>query len=159
MRAPESTRQIRKTSAGRRLLYQINSGPFWIYGILTFILAFSLSGFWFQSVTTRLLLSFPLALLAAFTLPCLVHALFWKRWRNVWMDSYVGGAFLVAILLVGYARDVRDGRDEALSRLASRTLTAALAGLLAYASNRKRTTKNGIHQDDTYPENSGRNEG
>jgi signal transduction histidine kinase len=133
-----ATGQIRKTAVGRWLLFHINTGLFWIYGVLTFWLAFSVSSFWFQSVPTRILLSLPPALLAAFTLARLIHALFWHRFRNVWMDNYVIGVFLVSILLVGYAHDVRDGRDDALSRLAMRTVIAVIAGLVSYASNRKR---------------------
>src|SRR2546423_4152937 len=100
------TGQIRKTAVGRCLLFHINTGLFWIYGILTFFLVFLVSSFWLRSVTARILLSLVLALLAAFTLARPVHALFWRRFRNVWTDNYVIGVFLVAILLVTYASDV-----------------------------------------------------
>jgi signal transduction histidine kinase len=132
------TGQIRKAAVGRWLLFHINTGLFWIYGILTLWLAFSVSSFWFQNVATRILFSVPPALLAAFMLARLVHALFWHRFRNVWMDNYVIGVFLLAILLVGYAHDVHDGRDDARFRLAMRTTLAVIAGLASYVSNRKR---------------------
>jgi len=87
---------IRKKAAGRYLLYHINTGLFWIYGIVTFALAFSVSGFWIRSGGSRSLLSLPLALIGALMFAPLVHALFWRRFRNVWMDNYVIGVFLVA---------------------------------------------------------------
>ena len=132
------TGQIRKTAAGRRLLFHINTGLFWIYGILTLVLAFSLSAFWIQSDGLRCLLSFPVALIGAFTLAPLVHALFWRRFRNVWMDNCVIVIFLVAWLLSEYAHDIRDGRADALHRLVIHTLTAIVAGLFSFLASRKR---------------------
>lgn len=131
------TGQIRKTAVGRWVLYHINTGLFWIYGILTFALAFSLSGFWIQSGRLRCLLSLPVALCGAFTLAQIIRALFWRRFRNVWMDNYVIAAFLAAWLLSKYAHDIRDGRADALHRLVIHALTVIVAGLISYASSRK----------------------
>jgi hypothetical protein len=130
--------QIRKTTVGRWLLFRINTGLFWIYGILTCALAFQVSGFWFESTTSRLLLSLPPALLAAFTLAHLVHALFWRRFHNVWMDSYVIGVLAVAILAVRYALDNHEGREDALSSLPAAALVALIMGWRSYVRNRKR---------------------
>jgi hypothetical protein len=130
--------QIRKTAFGRFLLFHINTGIFWFYGVLTFWLVLSVSDFWLQSITSRRLLSLALALLVAFTLPGLVRALFWHRFRNVWMDSYVIILFFAAILLSDYLQDVHAGRADALSRLATRALAAILAGWFGYKSNRKK---------------------
>ncbi|MGA2245743.1 MAG: hypothetical protein ABSH48_12145 [Verrucomicrobiota bacterium] len=129
--------QIRRTAVGRCVLFHINTGLFWIYGVLTFWLAFEVISFWFKSAITSILLSLPLALFAAFRLARFLHALFWHRFRNVWMDKYVIGLFLVAILLVGYAHDVRDGRDDALARLRTHTVGLVVAYLVSYLLNRK----------------------
>ena len=129
--------QIRKTGLGRFVLFHINTGLFWIYGILTFALAFSLSGFWIQSSHSRLILSLSLALVAAFTFASMVHALFWRRFRNVWMDNYVIGIFLVVWLVSECVHDMRDSRTDVLPRLATRILAAVVAGFVSYASNRK----------------------
>ena len=131
------TGQIRKTRLGRFLIFHINTGLFWIYGILTFALAFSLSGFWIQSSHSRLILSVALALVAAFTFASIVHALFWRRFHSVWIDNYVIGVFLVAWLVSEYVHDIRDGRGDALLRLATHTLAAVVAGFVSYVSSRK----------------------
>jgi hypothetical protein len=40
--------------------------------------------------------------------------------------------FLAAILIVNYALDIHEGREDAFSRLATRTGSTILAGLLSY---------------------------
>ena len=94
------TGQIRKTTVGRWLLFHLNTGLFWIYSILVFVLLFSLAASRIQSLSSRILLSLPIALLAGVGLPWLVRALLWKRYRNVWMDSYVIVVLAVAIAFV-----------------------------------------------------------
>jgi len=54
------------------------------------------------------------------------------------MDNYVIAIFCIAILLSGYAHDVRNLRGDALSRVAERTLIAIGGALGAYYANRKR---------------------
>jgi hypothetical protein len=132
------TGRIRKTALGRLVLLHINTGPFWIYGALVFWLALSLSRFWIHGGSARCLLSSPLAIIAAFTMPRLVHATLWHWSRSAWIDGYVITAFLVAILLSGYLYDIQHERDEALSRLATRSAVGLSAALVSYASNRKR---------------------
>jgi len=46
--------------------------------------------------------------------------------------NYVMLGFLAAILIVNYALDIHEGREDAFSRLATRTGSTILAGLLSY---------------------------
>jgi hypothetical protein len=132
------TGKIRKTATGRFLLFHVNTGLFWIYGILTFLLAFSLSGFWILSGSSRCLLSIPIALISAFTLARLVHKFFWRRFQNAWMDNIVIVVLVAAWLLTLYVHDNQDGHGESLLRLATNALTAFIAALLAYVLKRKK---------------------
>ena len=132
------TGQIRKTRVGRCVLFHINTGVFWIYGILTFWLVFSVSGFWLHDTAVRVLLSLPLALVAAFTFWQMIHAIFWRRFRNPWIDTFVMLAFVLVIFLVGYGRDVQAGHQDALYVLFKNIAMFAVIGLVSYVSRRKK---------------------
>jgi hypothetical protein len=129
---------MRKMSIGRWLLFHINTGLFWIYGSLTFILVMLVSGFWLGDRIVQIFLSLTLALIMAFTSPQLVYGLLWRWFHNVWIANYVIGLFWVAILLALYAWDVRNGRD-ALRWLAIRMGFIVVLALISYRSSRKRS--------------------
>jgi hypothetical protein len=129
---------IRKTRIGRGVLFHLNTGVFWIYGVLTFLLSFSVSGFWLQNTAIRVLLSLPPALVAAFTFWQMIHVIFWRRFRNPRMDTFVMLAFVLAIFLVGYGRDVQGGRGDALRSLFKNFAIFVLIGLISYVSRRKK---------------------
>jgi len=131
------TGQIRKTHVGRLVLFHINTGLFWIYGILTFWLTFSVSGFWLQDVVLRLFLSLVPALIAAFTFAQIVRRIFWERFQSAWIHNWVIFTFIPAILLVSYGRDVQSGRDDALYQLGIHAAIVFIACLMSYARGKK----------------------
>jgi len=129
---------IRKATIGRWLLFHINTGLFWIYGVSTFWLAYSITSFCLHSTGLRILVSLALALFAAFTFAQFVRLLFWKRFHNIWMDIYIIGIFVLAILISYYMHDVQAGRKEALSRLVTHIVVGVAAGLVSLLLDRRR---------------------
>ncbi len=127
---------IRKSAAGRCVLFHINTGLFWIYGVLVTWLSFLVAGFAVQSSTTRLLLALPIGLLAAFWMPQLIHLTLWRRFRSRWVDSYVINALFLAILLARYSLEVRDKNEDAVTHLIVGAGTICIVGLWAYSRNR-----------------------
>ncbi|HEY4416843.1 MAG TPA: hypothetical protein VGO57_14220 [Verrucomicrobiae bacterium] len=104
------TGQIRKTAFGRFMLHHVNTGLFWLYGIMTFALAFSLSGYWIHNGWWRCLISLPFALIAAFTFSEIVYAFFWRRFRNGWINNYVLFVLYVSFLLSEFFHHQRGER-------------------------------------------------
>lgn len=141
------TGQIRKTAIGRWLLFHANTGLFWIYGILSFWLAFLLIEFWVHGTGLRLLMSFVIGLVGAFMLPWLVHVLFWNRFHCVWLDNYVIVIFFLAIVASGYVHDMRNGRDDALWRLVTRVAVFVIASLISYLDRNRQARRDGISAD------------
>jgi hypothetical protein len=128
------TGQIRKSAVGRWFLFHINTGPFWIYGIATFLLTYSLIGFWCSNISLRAVWSLPVSLVGATALPSMVHMISRRRWA----DTYVISAFVVALLVTEYAHDVRNDRSNALPRLAQRAIVVVIAGLISRFDPKKR---------------------
>lgn len=130
---------IRKTASGRRLLFQINSGPFWIYGILGFVITFSLGGLWIQDFRPLCLLSVLFALAAAFTLPALVCASFWRRVgiRSVWVHNALVCLVLAGMTFRLYCHDVSTGHGDAPHQLVIHIMGICIVCLIGYALNRR----------------------
>ena len=122
------------------MLLHINTGGFWIYGILVTWLSFLVAGFAVKSETNRLLLAFPIGLLAAFWMPQLIYLTLWRWFRNRWVDSYVMGLLFLATLLARYCLEVRDRNEDAATHLIVGAGTAIVMGLWAYSRNRRPQT-------------------
>jgi hypothetical protein len=118
------------------VLLHINTGLFWIYGLLVTWLSLLFAGFAVKSATNRLLLALPIGLLAAFRMPQLIYLTLRHRFRSRWVDSFAIGTLTLAILLVGYSLEVRDKNEDAATHLIVGAGTAFVMGFWAYSRSR-----------------------
>ncbi len=132
---------IRKTALGRCLLFYVNTGAFWIHGFFTFLLAFSISGFWNESQRDRWLLSLPIATIAAVLFTGPVHDFLWLRFRKPWLDNYLILACGFAWFWIEAAKRIHSGEEGAVRKSVSFFLVGVLVMLLTWVRRRRKEAR------------------
>lgn len=104
-------------------------------------LSLSLSRFFVAATEVRWFVSGAIGLAAALFLPRIIYVLFWQRFRNRWVDTYVLGFIGIAWVISESLFDIQMRPEEALTRIVTRVGAVLVAGAISYASRRKTSSK------------------